>query len=45
MAGGEILLVESPRDPDEEFRKVVENEKLQGLEFELFWEGKQPDGG
>jgi hypothetical protein len=39
-AGGEILLVEGLRDPDEEFRKVVETRQLQGLQFELLWEGK-----
>jgi hypothetical protein len=36
-AKGEVLLVEGARDPEEEFRALVEKHKLQGVLFEELW--------
>ena len=35
---GEILTVEGLKDPEDEFKYVVEKEGLKGIEFEMLWE-------
>ena len=40
---GEILLVEGLREPEEEFRHVVEQAGLRGLRFEELWHEDSPD--